>query len=53
MSSLRRVQSDKRKRLRKRPLGMTTFKDHVEEGNPANNTKKEQPKEEGNQENVS
>lgn len=41
MNSLReKVQRDKRKRLRKKPLGIT-FKDHIGDGNPANSTKKE------------
>lgn len=41
MNSLgERVQRDKRKRLGKKPLGIT-FKDHIEDGNPADGTEKE------------
>lgn len=36
-----RVQREKRKRLRRKPSGVATFKVHIEDGNPANSSKKE------------
>lgn len=36
-----RAERDKRNKLMRKPLGIATFKDHIEDGNPSNSSRKE------------